>query len=97
MLTGKQRAYLRSLANTLDSIFQVGKEGISESFIAQINDALEARELIKLNVLSNAPAEIDEVAQKLQHACSAEVVQKIGNRIILYRQSKQNRSIILPG
>ena len=57
-MTSKRRAYLRSLANNIDAIFQVGKNGISDNFINQINDALEARELIKISVLETAPEEI---------------------------------------
>jgi RNA-binding protein len=96
MLTSKQRAYLRGLANDIDTILQVGKDGVNDSFITQINDALEARELIKIRVLNNAPTDVEEVAAILEEACNAETVQKIGNKLVLYRVSKQHPSIILP-
>ncbi len=64
-MTSKQRAYLRGLANKIDAIFQVGKNGISDNLIMQVNDALEARELIKLNVLETSPEDIQEIANTL--------------------------------
>ena len=67
-MTSKQRAYLRGLANKIDAIFQVGKNGISDNLIMQVNDALEARELIKLNVLETSPEDIQEIANTLSKA-----------------------------
>ena len=67
-MTSKQRAYLRGLANKIDAIFQVGKNGISDNLIMQVNDALEARELIKLNVLETSPEDIQEIANTLSEA-----------------------------
>ena len=74
-MTSKQRAYLRSLANNIDAIFQVGKNGISDNFINQINDALESRELIKISVLETAPEEILEIANILANSTRSEIVQ----------------------
>lgn len=95
-MTSKQHAYLRSLANNIDAIFQVGKNGISDNFINQINDALEARELIKISVLETAPEEILEIANILANSTRSEIVQTMGSKITLYRARKKNSKIILP-
>lgn len=95
-MTSKQRAYLRSLANNVVTIFQVGKNGISENLIKQVNDALEARELIKLNVLENSPDEITDVANVLAQKTNSELVQTMGNKITLFRQKKKDSKINLP-
>ena len=97
-LTSKERAYLRSLANTLDPIFQFGKGGISDNFIKQIDDALEARELIKITLLENADAATKEVAALLCEKAHCQSVQIIGRRIVLYRMArdKDKRKIALP-
>lgn len=86
-LTSKQRAQLRGLANGIDTIVQVGKEGIDENLIAQVNQALEARELIKGRVLDNTMLSAREAAEALAKAARAEVVQVIGTKFVLYRQS----------
>lgn len=95
-MTSKQRAYLRSLANNLTAIFQIGKNGISDNLIKQINDALEARELIKLNVLATSPNEITYVASILAQKTNSELVQIVGNKITLFRQKKKDSKISLP-
>lgn len=95
-MTSKQRAYLRGLANTLEPIFQVGKSGISKNLIIQLNDALEARELIKISVLETAPEEILEIANILANSTRSEIVQTMGSKITLYRARKKNSKIILP-
>ena len=95
-MTSKQRAYLRGLANNIDAIFQVGKNGISDNFINQINDALEARELIKISVLETAPEDILEVANSLASSTKSEIVQTMGSKITLYRARKKNSKIVLP-
>ena len=95
-MTSKQRAYLRSLANNIDAIFQVGINGISDNFINQINDALEARELIKISVLETAPEEILEIANILANSTRSEIVQTMGSKITLYRAREKNSKIILP-
>jgi RNA-binding protein len=96
MLTSKQRSYLRGLANNINSIFQVGKNGIADNFIKQIEEALEARELIKVNVLNNAFCETKEIASEIATNSGAELVQVIGSKIVLYKESKENKKIILP-
>ncbi len=96
MLTGKQRSYLKSLAHRMDPIFQVGKNGITENFIVQVDEALEARELIKINVLNNSLLEAKEVAIELVEELDAEFVQSIGNKLVIYRESEENKKISLP-
>ena len=87
-LTSKQRAQLRGLANSIDTIIQIGKDGIGENLITQANDALEARELIKGRVLDNN-IEYDArlAAQTLAEATRSQVVQVIGTKFVLYRES----------
>lgn len=96
MLTSKQRSYLRSLANTIDPIFQVGKGGIGDNLIKQFNDALEARELVKATVLRNADAGVREICEEIAEHTGAEVVQVIGNRFVLYKESEKHKEILLP-
>ena len=95
MLTSKQRAYLRSLANSAETILQVGKEGISENLIKQVDDALTARELIKGKVLETAPGFAGEIAAQLAEATGSEVVQVIGMRFVLSRRNLKNPKISL--
>ena len=97
-LTSKERAYLRSLANTMDPIFQYGKDGLSENFIKQIDDAIEVRELIKISVLENADADVKELAAEICEKARCQSVQIIGRRIVFYRQArdKDKRKIVLP-
>lgn len=96
MLTGKQKRFLRSQAHHLTPIFQVGKGGVNDNMIRQIADALEARELIKINVLQNCEEDKDTIAEKLSQGAGAELVQIIGNIIVLYKESIENKQIILP-
>lgn len=96
MLTGKQKRYLRSLAHNLDPIFQIGKSGINENMIAQIDDTLENRELIKIHVLQNNFDDKNELAVALSNATKSEIVQVIGSMIVIYRESVDNKKITLP-
>ena len=96
MLTSKQRAYLKSLANTLDPSLIIGKGGLNDNMTGDINAALEARELIKIKILNNSMAEPKEVSYEIAEKVGAEVVQVIGGKFILYRQSVENPTIILP-
>lgn len=96
MLSGKQRAYLRSLANDMPAIFQIGKGGITDNYINQINGALEARELIKVHVLNNSLMEPRAVCHELAELTDAEPVQVIGSKFVLYKESKENKTIRLP-
>ena len=95
-MTSKQRAYLRTMANSLDTIFQVGKSGIGENMCKQISDALEARELIKLRVLENSDYTAKEAAAVIAENVDADVVQVIGTKFVLYKESKDKKKIILP-
>ncbi|MBE6728022.1 MAG: ribosome assembly RNA-binding protein YhbY [Ruminococcaceae bacterium] len=97
MLNSRQRAQLRGLANGIETIFQIGKGGIGEQLIKQVDEALEARELIKLCVLESAPESSRIAADTIAPAVKADVVQVIGRRFILYRPStnKENRKIVL--
>jgi RNA-binding protein len=96
MLTGKQRSYLRSLGNTIDAIIQLGKDGIDENFLKQINEALEARELIKISVLKNSDMDVKEACEAVCKGVSANPVQVIGNRFLIYKKSREKSKIVLP-
>ncbi|MBR4224060.1 MAG: ribosome assembly RNA-binding protein YhbY [Oscillospiraceae bacterium] len=96
MLTSKQRAYLRGLASTEDPITQVGKNGITDNLIEQVNNALKARELVKLSVLDTAPVTPQEAAAELAEACKAEVVTTIGSKLVLFKRNAQEPKITLP-
>ena len=95
-MTSKQRAYLRGLANSIDSIFQIGKSGINDNLIVQVSDALEARELIKISVLESAPANAKELGQILAEETNSTLVQTVGSKITLYRARKKDSKIVLP-
>ena len=95
-MTGKQRAYLRGLANTMEPIVHVGKDGVTENVIRQTDAALEARELLKGTVLQNSPVTAREAADELCEQTGAEPVQCIGNRFVLYRAKKKDPKIVLP-
>lgn len=95
MLTSKQRAYLRSMANGIDTIFQVGKGGVTEEMCRQISAALEARELIKVRALPNSDVTPREAADEIASATGADVVGVIGSKFILYRESEENKKIEL--
>lgn len=86
-LTSKQRAQLRGLANGIDTILQIGKDGLGDNLVKQANDALEARELIKCRVLETALLTPREAAEDLAKRSRSEVVQVIGTKFVLYRQS----------
>ena len=90
MLTSKQRAKLRSLANSIPALYQIGKDGITENTIKQFNNALEANELIKVHVLENSLLGTREAAEDAAKKSCAQVVQVIGNKFILYKQSENN-------
>ena len=94
-MTGKQRARLRGMANTLDTILYIGKDGISENTIRETEDALEARELIKGCVQQGCPLEAREALQELCEKTHAEPIQYIGRRFVLYRPSRTNPQITL--
>ncbi|MCI8441839.1 MAG: YhbY family RNA-binding protein [Provencibacterium sp.] len=91
MLSSKQRALLRGFANDLPTILQIGKGGITETLCRQADEALLARELIKLRVLENAPVNAREAAEEIAGRVSAQVIQVIGTRAVLFRQNKESR------
>lgn len=95
-MTSKQRAYLRGLANTINPIFQIGKAGISDETIKQLNNALEARELIKINVLETAPENVKNLGEQIAISTNSVFIQKVGNKITLYKPRKKDPKIILP-
>ena len=95
MLTSKQRAKLRSMGTALDTIFQIGKGGISEETVKQICNALEARELIKARVLENSGYTAREAAEAIAEAAEADVVAVTGTRFVLYKESKTKKKIII--
>lgn len=96
MLTSKQRAFLRSMGQEEEPILQIGKGGISEQVVKQAEDALEARELIKVRVLRNATLALHEVTEALCEATGAHPVQQVGRVALLYRRSQKNPRIELP-
>jgi len=95
-MTSKERAYLRGLANNIDAIFQIGKGGISDVLLEQLDKALEARELIKVSVLETAPGNAKELANEVALGSNSVVVQTVGNKITLFRQKKKDSKIQFP-
>ncbi len=93
MITSKQRAYLRSLSQNLDTIFQIGKGGITEEICTQIANALEARELIKARVLDNSGYTAKEAANEIAEVISCDVVSCVGTRFVLYKESQKKKRI----
>jgi RNA-binding protein len=96
MLTGKQKRFLRAEAHHLAPIFQVGKGGVNENMITQIKEALEVRELIKVAILQNNNDDKHEVAEDLAAGAGAELVQLIGHTVVLYKESREHKTIKLP-
>ncbi len=95
-MTSKQRSYLKSLANNLDSIFQLGKSSLTPEFTEAVSEAFNTRELLKIAVLKNCMDDPREIAETLAERTHSQVVQVIGRKIILYKESKENKKIILP-
>ncbi|MGP7819016.1 ribosome assembly RNA-binding protein YhbY [Niallia sp. 01092] len=96
MLKGKQKRFLRAKAHHLNPIFQVGKGGVNENMITQIGEALEVRELLKVSILQNCDEDKQTVAAELAEGTKSELVQLIGSTIVLYKESKENKTINLP-
>ena len=95
MISSKQRAYLRGLANQIDTLFQIGKSGVTDAVIKQVDEALTARELVKIRTLDASPMSPREAAGQLAQETSSDVVQVIGTRIVLFRQNKKQPIIML--
>lgn len=96
MLTSKQRSHLRSLANPLEPIFQVGKAGVGDTMTNAITDALAARELIKVRILKNVDDDVRTIANQLAAETGAELVQVIGRNLVLYRRNAEDPKIEFP-
>jgi len=96
VLNGKQRAYLRSIANGIKPITQIGKEGVSDAFLKQLSEALEAREIVKVTVLENSGLDVKECANEVAQSLRAEFVQAIGSKFTIYRKSKDKPVINIP-
>lgn len=94
-LTSKQRAQLKGIAMNEDTIIQIGKGGITDNTVIQVQDALKARELIKGRVLENSLLTAREAAEALAEACTAEVVQTIGSKFVLYKRMQKSRKLLL--
>ena len=95
MLNSRQRAQLRALANEMETILQVGKSGVGANTVKQVDDALEKRELIKMRTLETCPLSPREAADMIAEEIGADVVQVIGSRFVLYRESRENKQIRL--
>lgn len=97
MITTKQRAYLRSLANGIPSILQVGKEGITEALVKNIDEALDAREIVKVSVLETSPVSSKEAIEEVMGRINGcEAVQVIGRKFVVYKRNLKEPKIILP-
>lgn len=94
-LKGKEKIYLRGLGHKLKPIVHIGKEGLSEEFIANLNDCLEQHELFKIKILDSAPAGKKEIAKEVEKATKGSVVQSIGKTLLLYKPFKDNPVITL--
>ncbi len=93
MLTGKQRAKLRKMANQVQALYQIGKDGVTENVLKQFDEALEARELIKVHLLDNSLLDTRETADDVASRLGADTVQTIGSKFVLYRASRENPKI----
>ncbi|SDC29787.1 ribosome assembly RNA-binding protein YhbY [Shouchella lonarensis] len=96
MLTKKQKRFLRAQSHHIQPIFQVGKAGVGEQMIRQINEALEARELIKITVLQNCMMDQEDVVEALLEGTASYIVQVIGHTIVLYKRAQKQPKIMLP-
>lgn len=96
MLTGKQRSYLRKKGNQMNPVVQVGKNGISSGLVEQVEEVLEAKELIKVRILDNSLYTAREAAEELAKKCEAEIVQVIGNVCLIYRRNEDEPKYNLP-
>ena len=95
-MNSKQRSYLRKMANDIQPIFQIGKGGIGDNTVNSINEALEARELVKLTILRNSDVDTKDVADEISFLTNAEVISVIGRKVVLYKESEDKKTIKLP-
>lgn len=100
MLNSKQRAFLRGITNDLESVFQIGKNGVSDHSISQINDYLTAHEIMKIKLLKSEDENPSEIARNISLITDSEVVSVVGRKFTLYRKSeklvKEGKNLILP-
>ena len=96
-MTSKERAYLKGLAMNIDPIFQIGKSSVTPEHIEAIREAVDARELIKIHVLKNCLNDPRDIAELLAERTRSQVVQVIGRKIVLYKESRDHKKIFLPG
>ena len=96
MLTGKQRSYLKSMANGIKPITQIGKAGLTDAFLEQLDLALDAREIVKITILETSLLDTKETANEVAQRVRAEFVQAIGNKFVIYRKNHDNPKIELP-
>lgn len=96
MLTGKQRSYLRSLANGIKPITQIGKYGVTDAFLEQLDLALDSRELVKITILETSLLDTKETANDVAKQVRAEFVQAIGNKFVIYRKNHKDPKIEIP-
>ena len=97
-MTGKQRAYLKSLASTSETILQVGKEGLTPECTASIAEALAARELVKIGILQNYDGDLEDLARTAAERTRSQLVQVIGRKFVLYKEGRDEKKkiILLP-
>lgn len=96
-MTGKQRAYLKSLASTSETILQIGKEGLTPECTASIAEALAARELVKIGILQNYDGDLEELARTAAERTRSQLIQVIGRKFVLYKEGRdEKKRIILP-
>lgn len=95
MINSKQRAYLKGLANKINPSLQVGKEGLTENIIKELEVQLEHKELVKISVLENSPVFVDEIVEEILEKTQGEFVQKIGSKLVIYKESKEHKKIEL--
>lgn len=95
-MTSKQRAYLKSLASNLEPVFQIGKSSLTPELTEAVSEAFNNRELIKLTVLKNCSDKPEEIAATIAERTHSQVVQVIGKKIVLYKENKDHKKIILP-
>lgn len=93
MINSKQRAYLKGLANNINPSIQIGKEGLTDTILDELETHLEYRELIKISVLENSPVFVDEIVDEIIEKTNSEFVQKIRSKLIIYRESKDHKKI----
>lgn len=95
MLTGKQRSYLKSRSHGINSSMQIGKDGLNDSIIDELDKQLEYKELIKISVLDNSPVSAGDIVEEILNSTRSQFVQLIGNKLIIYRESKDHKEIVL--